>query len=477
VNEVQPLTPPPAEARARPVGRFSFGFGARFFVMLLLGLVWLGPAWWFPQCIAAMLLWDALALAVWVWDFWRLPRAEQLEVRRVWRSRPALGVPDEVGIELRYNLRNNFRGDLRKNGKQAIRASVVDETPLALRLDPPTIELNVRPNTSANAHYAILPAERGDARLGRTFVRYQTGLRFAERWAVADTAQTVCVLPNLEQAKRHTLLLIRSRQVEMEKRRHRQRGIGREFDGLREYREGDELRDISWTATARRNHLITRVFQIERSQAIWLVLDAGRLLRAQVEEPVRGQRFSKLDYSVNAALSLAQVALYRGDRVGMVAYGRRVQQRLNAGRGHQQLRAIVESLARVHAEPSEADHGRAVRTLLQAQKRRGLIVWITDFAETPTIPEVIEFAMQMAPRHLVIFAAMGQPDLAKVALTTPDSKEQMYRHVAALEISERRKLLLRGLRERGVLARELMPGMLASSLVNQYLEIKERSML
>jgi uncharacterized protein (DUF58 family) len=180
---------------------------------------------------------------------------------------------------------------------------------------------------------------------------------------------------------------------------------------------------------------------------------------------------------VNAALSLAQVALYRGDRVGLVAYGRRVQQRLNAGRGHHHLRAIVESLARVHAESSEADHGRAVRVLLQAQKRRGLIVWITDFAETPTIPEVIEFAMQMAPRHLVIFAAMGQPDLAKVALTTPDSKEQMYRHVAALEISERRDLLLRGLRERGVLARELMPGMLASSLVNQYLEIKERSML
>jgi hypothetical protein len=90
VSEVQPLTPPPAVARARPVGRFSFGFGPRFFVALLLGLVWLGPAWWFPQCIAAMLLWDALAVAVWIWDLLRLPRPDQLEVRRIWRSRPAL---------------------------------------------------------------------------------------------------------------------------------------------------------------------------------------------------------------------------------------------------------------------------------------------------------------------------------------------------------------------------------------------------
>lgn len=465
MNEAQPLTPLPAIARARPNGRLAYGFAPRFFLALLLGLVWLGPAWWFRQCIAAMLLWDALAIAVWIWDLTQLPRPDQLEVRRVWRARPALGVPAEVTIELR------------NAGKRGLRARVVDETCASLRLDPPTIELKVRGNASATARYPILPAERGDAKLGRTFVRYVTGLRFAERWAVADTQQTVCVLPNLEQAKRHTLLLIRSRQIETEKRRRRQRGIGREFDGLREYREGDELRDISWTATARRNHLITRVFQIERSQAVWLVLDAGRLLRAQVPEPVHGQRFSKLDYSVNAALSLAQVAMYRGDRVGLVAYGRRVQQRLNAGRGHRQLRAIVESLAQVHAEASEADHGRAVRAVLQAQKRRCLIFWITDFAETPTIPEVIEYAMQMSPRHLVVFAAMGQPDLANVALTTPASKDQMYRHVAALEISERRDLFLRGLRERGVLARELMPGMLASALVNQYLEIKERSML
>lgn len=460
-----PLTPARAIARAHPVGRFAFGFGPRFFVALLLGLVWLGPAWWFHQCIAAMLLWDALALAVWFWDVRQLPRPDQLELQRIWRTRPALGVAAEVNVEIRNGGRNGFH------------ARVVDETPPALRLDPPTMEMKVRASSTASARYPILPATRGDTQLGRTFVRYQSGLRFAERWAVAETAQTICVLPNIEQAKRHTLLLIRSRQIEMEKRRRRQRGAGREFDGLREYREGDELRDISWTATARRNHLITRVFQIERSQAVWLVIDAGRLLRAQVQEPVGGQRFSKLDYSVNAALSLAQVALHRGDRVGVVAYGRNVQQRLNAGRGHHQLRAIVESLARVHAESSEADHGRAVRALLQTQKRRALIVWITDFAETPTIPEVIEFAMQMAPRHLVVFAAMGQPDLANVALTTPASKEQMYRHVAALEICQRRDLLLRGLRERGVLARELMPGMLASALVNQYLEIKERSML
>ncbi len=319
----EPLSPSATAARARKLGKFSVAFGARFFVALLLGFVALGPAWWFRQAIAAMFLWDGVVLAAWIWDLLRLPRPEQLEVRRIWQKRPSLGVAGSVGVEVR------------NEGKISIRARIVDETPVQLRSAPPELELRVKARSCAEARYAVMPAERGDTRLGRTFLRIQSPLGLAERWAVAETQQTVRVLPNLEQARRQTLYLIRSRQVDLEKRRRRQRGMGREFDSLREYREGDELRDISWTATARRRHLITRVFQMERSQNVWLVLDAGRLLRAQVREPGDAPRFSKLDYAVNAALSLVQVALYCGDRVGLLAYGRRVQQNICANRGAQ----------------------------------------------------------------------------------------------------------------------------------------------
>ncbi len=461
----EPLGPTSVTARARKLGKISFAFGPRFFVALLLGSVALGPAWWFRQAIAAMFLWDGVVLAAWLWDLLRLPSPAQLEVRRIWAKRPCLGVAASVVVEIQNDA------DI------SIRARIVDETPAQFRSAPPDLALIVKAHSSAEASYPVMPAERGDTKLGRIFVRYQSPLGLAERWAVAETQQTIRVLPNLEQAKRQSLYLIRSRQADLEKRRRRQRGMGREFDSLREYREGDEIRDISWTATARRRHLITRVFQMERSQNVWLVLDAGRLLRAQVREPGEGPRFSKLDYAVNAALSLAQVALYCGDRVGLLAYGRKVQQNLYAGRGAHHVRAIVESLAQVRAEAFESDHGRAVRALLNAQKRRSLVVWITDFAETATIPEVIEYAMQLTPRHLVVFAAMGQPDLKALADAIPASTGDLYRHGAALEISQRRDILMRGLRQRGVLALELMPGMLASSLVTQYLNIKERSLI
>ncbi|HKW64057.1 MAG TPA: DUF58 domain-containing protein [Candidatus Acidoferrum sp.] len=458
-----------------------FGFGPRFFVMLLLGLLWLVPAWWSPRLIGAMFLWDAVIVLVFVSDLFRMPKSEELEVRRSWGAAPELARPSDVTLSIR-----NFAGT-------AVRCFVTDETPAALRTAPPTLELVVLGRSTSRANYKILPRQRGDHRLGRLFLRYQSWLGLAQRWAVVEIAQTVRVLPDLEQARQHALYLIRSRQIEMERRRRRQRGHGREFESLRDYQKGDDTRDICWTATARRHQLTTRIFEIERSQAIWIVLDAGRLLRAEVQQEAqkedrqKGQqygqqeqgrlRISKLDYAVNAALSLAQVATQCGDRVGLLAYGRAIQFNVAAGRGALHLRSIVDCLAQVRPEASEADHSRAARVLLTEQSRRSLVVWVTDFAETPTTPEVIEYAMQMTQRHLVVFSAMNQPDLTALAESAPQTVEEMYWHAAALEITHRRDLLLRGLRQRGVFAFELVPGMLASSLVNQYLDIKERNLL
>jgi len=238
-------------------------------------------------------------------------------------------------------------------------------------------------------------------------VRYQSVLHIAERWVRASVGQTVRIYPNLEDAKRQSIYLLRSRQIAMEKRHSRMRGIGREFESLREYQQGDEYRDICWTAAGRRGKLVTRVYQIERSQTVWIVIDSGRLMRARVGG------LSKLDHAVNSALSLAHVALYSGDRVGLVAYGRTIRQQLPAAKGSAHLRQLIEALALVHEEGSEADHLHMAGRLLTDQKRRSLIVWLTDLAETAMTPEVIEAASMMMPKHLVLFVVIGQPDLGE----------------------------------------------------------------
>jgi uncharacterized protein (DUF58 family) len=465
MNPPRPLIPPTVAARLKSFRRLSFGFGPRFFVVLLLGLLWIVPAWWSPNLIAALFLWDFLAVAAFVTDLMYLPKPNQVEASRSWPQAPALATRSEVNVTL-----GNF-------GKVAIRFHVVDQAPPSCASSLPQVESVAAAGGQTKTSYEIRPRMRGDALFGCSYIRYRSRFGFAERWARAEISQTVRVLPDVEQARKHVLQLIRSRQVEMEKRRRRQRGLGREFESLRDYRPGDDIRTVSWAATARRHNLIVRLFESDRSQAVWLVLDAGRLLRAEIVEKSDDLRLTKLDYAVNAALSLAQVAVQCGDRVGLLAYGRSIQQQIPVGRGPGHIRAILDSLAQVRGESAEADHVRAARVFLSGQRRRSLVVWITDFAETPALPEVIECAAQITKRHLVVFCAASQPDLTALARRSPATPEEMYRHAAGLEIVHRRDLLLRGLRQRGVFASELVPGLMATSLVNSYLDIKERNLL
>jgi len=428
-------------------------------MLLFVGLVWLGPAFFDRRFVSAMFGWDAFVLLLWLIDLAQMPRPAQLLVKRTWHSPAALSIESGVGLSLENSSRSS------------IHAKLIDSVPVQLRSEPPTVSVRASRRKGGVGYYRIRPVQRGDATLGPCYVRYQSAFRIAERWVRAPLEQTIRIYPDLEDAKRHSIYLLQSRQIALEKRHTRMRGIGREFESLREYQEGDEYRDICWTASARRAKLVTRVYQMERSQTIWIVIDSGRLMRTRVGS------LSKLDKAVNSALSLAQVALYSGDRVGLVAYGRSIRQQLPAAKGSAHLRQLIEQLAMVHEEGAEADHLQMASRLLTDQKRRSLIVWLTDLAETAMTPEVIEAASMMMPRHLVLFVVVGQPDLGVLASKTPESESEMYRIAAAQEMVHRRELLLARLRERGALAMEVSSGSVSPVLVNAYLQIKERNQL
>jgi len=459
VTDVTTLVPPVRTAKAERRKRLAGAFGPRFFLLIAIGLVWLGAAFHDPRFYYALAAWDLLVVILWGIDLASLPSPKSISITRRWRSAAALSVPSTIELLLE-NL-----------SRVPIFATIIDNIPPELRTEAPKLDLKCRARNEAVASYQIIPTRRGDIELGAVYVRYQTPMRLAERWATARVEQKVCVYPNLEEARQHSIYLVRSRQIEMEKRHTRIRGAGREFESLREYREGDEFRDICWTAAARRGKLVTRLFQIERSQTIWLVLDAGRLMRARVSG------LSKLDFSVNAALSLAEVALGTGDRVGLLAYGRQVQRRMLPYRGSAHLRQLIQQLAYVKEEPLEGDHLQAVSALLSTQKRRSLIVWLTDFPETAMTPEVIDAASEAASRHLVLFVVIGQPDLTALAASEPDSVTAMYRTTAAQETLHRREVMLAKLRQRGALAVEVSSAAASVTVVNSYLDVKQRNLL
>ena len=311
----------------------------------------------------AMLAWDGLVLLAALLDGLRLPRASELTASRSWTNAPALD--SETEIEL----------TIENQSRVIVECRLVDDLPPALVAEPATHRAaplsRACPPRSATAWNRRSAAT---AETGWLYVRYRSPLGLAERWAKAPLTQTVRVYPALRTGEEQQIFLARSRQIDLQLRQARQRGLGRDFESLREYREGDDLRDICWTATARRGSPITRQYQTERSQPVWIVLDCGRLMRSRVAAvapgksalPVaetRARVHSKLDYACTTAVSLAQLALYSGDRVGLLAYGQGIQQRLLPGRGAAHLRQLIESLAQVRAEAERsgpsARHGDA----------------------------------------------------------------------------------------------------------------------
>jgi uncharacterized protein (DUF58 family) len=283
-------------------------------LLLALGLVMVIPAWVDSRALVLMAVWDVLVVALAAFDLRRIPPAEQLTVTRTWHDPLSLGRPASVGLTVE------------NHGSQAVDVRLADYTNSSLRPELAVMDAQVPPRSEAEHRYPIHPRERGDIDVGHVAMSWQSPWRLAERWGAIPIEQTVRVYPDIREGRDESFYLIRSRQVALEKRRSAYPGAGREFESLRDRRDGDETRDICWTASARRGRLVTRVYQPERSQSVWILVDAGRLLRARV-----GDR-SMLDVSVTAALTLAQVALTSGDRVGLLAYGRRLQHRVAPAR-------------------------------------------------------------------------------------------------------------------------------------------------
>jgi uncharacterized protein (DUF58 family) len=470
------LHPGPVTAVCERRRRWSFGLTGRAIGLLLAGFFLLIPGFWVGRLSYTMLVWDGLMLVAALLDGLRLPAARQISATRSWSSAPALD--SETEIEL----------TIENGGRTIVNCRLVDDLPPALVADPEAQRLTAFPRVPARLRYRVEPGDRGDYETGWLYVRYRSPLGLAERWAQAKLTQTVRIYPALRTTDEQQIFLARSRQIDLQLRQARQRGLGRDFESLREYREGDDLRDICWTATARRGSLITRQYQTERSQAVWIVLDCGRLMRSRVAvsaEPsdlprttIAGVRIhSKLDHACSTAVALAQLALYSGDRVGLLAYGQGIQQRLLPGRGSDHLRQLIELLAQVKSEASEADHLRATTVLNRLQPRRSLILWVTDLAETAMRPEVIDGAVQLLRRHVLLFVAMAQPEVELIARARPKNVEQMFRSAAAQEMAGRRELLLARLHEQGALTLDLNPEALTSSVLNQYLTVKERAVV
>ncbi|HEV2579014.1 MAG TPA: DUF58 domain-containing protein [Acidobacteriaceae bacterium] len=489
---MQTLVPEPGSGTAKPMGRIGrwagFGLTARALLLFCAGLLLAIPAFWHPRRIGFMLAWDMLLLIVCIADAARLPRPESLIVMRRFLDSPQLGEPTRMEIAVRMEA------------DAVIDARVVDDLHPALIASPEAQRIEVFPREEAVSSQTIWPGERGDFALGKVYVRYRGALGLIERWTAAEpvtasgAAQRVRVFPAHEDSRgRAAFFLLRARQIELQRRKLQLRGTGREFESLRDFQQGDEMRSISWTATARRGKLVARQFTAERSQQVWVVLDAGRLSRTAfqlrrggpelvgetVMERDRAHRMTvtQLDQATTAAVMLAQVVSGSGDKFAMLAYGREVKQALPPGAGVVHTRLLLDLLSQTRADAAEADHLNAVARLKMLQRRRGLMVWITELVDSAGRPELVTAASELVRRHLVVLVLLKHPELEELAARVPKAREEMFHTAAAQEMLERRRETIAHLERQGVLIVETTAEEVGARAVSQYLEVKARGLL
>jgi uncharacterized protein (DUF58 family) len=186
---------------------------------------------------------------------------------------------------------------------------------------------------------------------------------------------------------------------------------------------------------------------------------------------------TQLDQAATAAVMLAQVIAGSGDKFALLTYGRRIQQQLLPGAGPSHLRLLIDQLSQVHSEASEADHLHAVARLKNMQRSRGLILWITEMAESAGRPEVVAAAAELVRRHLVVLVLLTHPELDALAAREPGNVDEMFASTAAQEMLDRRHAAVMQLRQQGVLVVETSPAEVGAAAISRYLEVKARGLL
>jgi uncharacterized protein (DUF58 family) len=352
-----------------------------------------------------------------------------------------------------------------------LRARLADHAPPAL--SPAPRELNGRFDAGGRLelHYTTSSPRRGAYSFGAVDLQVWRDDGWWRRQVRIPNPHEVAVFPNVVAIKRVQLTLRRGLRAMAGLRRARPPGASTAFAGLRDYVRGDDIRRVSWTATARRDRPVVVEVEAERGQQVMIALDCGRLMTAPAGD------LDKLDHAVNAALMLAWVAQAYGDRVGLMTFDDRVTSFIKPDRGSAQLRRLTETLYAIQPDYVEPDFGHALTHLALRLGRRSMVVLLTDVQDPEASRELVAHCLRLAARHLVLVVAMSDPAVLSARDSPITTSARAYEWAAAEEFVASRRESFELLRRGGVLGLDVVAGSLSPALVERYLELKERALL
>lgn len=384
-------------------------------------------------------------------------------------GRDILSIGQNNQVDLRLVLRERARLDVQ------IRPHLPLEIACAELRDnkKPVLSFTLQKRQTVDLRYHLVPSRRGEYTLGDHTIRYRSRLGLWTKQETLPTRRTVRVYPDLAMIRTYEMLARQHRQYALV-RASRLRGGESEFARLRDYSSDDDYRFIDWKATARRNQLTTREFQLESDQNIFMILDAGRLMTGVVSG------LSQFDLALNSALLMAHVASTGGDRVGMMCFDEEVRAFLQPQGGPHATGRLVRATYSLHPQLTESSFQKALSTFEQRVKKRCLIVLFTQLLDNTAVEELSTQLRLLGRRHLALVIVLEDTDLNDMAAAPSESTgtpRELYDRGAAAELLRWKAEAIATLKRSGALVIQTPASELNNRVVNRYLSIKAQHAL
>lgn len=348
---------------------------------------------------------------------------------------------------------------------------IVDEIPFQFQQRDVDFTANLASNASTTIEYQLRPTERGEYSFGSLNVFASSPLGLAQRKFVFEGAGVVPVYPSFMQMRKYELLAISNRLMDVGVKRIRKIGQAREFDQIREYIPGDEFRHINWNATARKSQLMVNQYQDEKSQHVYSIIDMGRTMKMPFEQ------LSLLDYSINAALVISNIAMLKDDKAGVVTFSESIGGVIKAERSKGHIKKILEMLYNQRTSYKEANYELLYATIKRTIHQRSLLILYTNFESLSSMKRQMKFFSMLAKSHLLCVVFFENTELRELLDSSPNTLEDVYIKTIAERFAHEKKLILSELERHGIQAIFTAPQNLTINTINKYLEIKARGLI
>ena len=366
---------------------------------------------------------------------------------------------------------NLVKIDIRNNYFFKIKTKVIDEIPFQFQMRDFEINKEIPSGKSLYFQYILEPKQRGEYSFGGLNIYVSSPLGFVSRRYRFQKDEMLPCYPSFIHLRKYELMALQNEFLLGGIKKIRKLGHTMEFEQIREYVQGDDIRTINWKATSKQNKLMVNQYQDEKSQRIYMLIDKGRTMQM----PFNG--LSLLDYSINAVMSLSHIILKKGDRAGMMTFSKKTENKVAADNKSGQLKKISEALYNIHTNFYESDFNRLYQDLKFSINQRSLILLFSNFETLDALNRQMKYLRGIAKSHLLVVVFFKNSELQNIMNSNPENMQEVYDEIVAEKFEFEKKLIIQELRKYGIYTVYTLPENLNIDVINKYLEIKARGIL